>query len=222
MPSTKERKIDSDEDVGGSLAEQESFSLIMPLLIDMAPLLQELLEMKSLNRELLKVRRALYLDLGVPFPGIHLRFNENITDYNRYIVLMNEVPVGQGELRNNALFFTDNLDQIAILDIPYDSGEPFLPDLHTVWIDAGYQDTLEKSQLSFLSSPKILTYHLSHILTRYAQDFIGIQETEYLLSQTEMSMPDLTKEVQRVLPSTLSPTFSGAWWQRTSPFAICA
>ena len=200
MPSTKERKIDSDEDVGGSLAEQESFSLIMPLLIDMAPLLQELLEMKSLNRELLKVRRALYLDLGVPFPGIHLRFNENITDYNRYIVLMNEVPVGQGELRNNALFFTDNLDQIAILDIPYDSGEPFLPDLHTVWIDAGYQDTLEKSQLSFLSSPKILTYHLSHILTRYAQDFIGIQETEYLLSQTEMSMPDLTKEVQRVLP----------------------
>ena len=200
MPSTKERKIDSDEDVGGSLAEQERFSLIMPLLIDMAPSLQELLDMKSLNRELLKVRRALYLDLGVPFPGIHLRFNENIADYNRYIILMNEVPVGQGELRSNALFFTDNPDQIAILDIPYDSGEPFLPDMHTVWIDTVHQDTLEKSQLSYLSSPKILTYHLSHILTRYAQDFIGIQETEFLLSQTEMSMPDLTKEVQRVLP----------------------
>ena len=200
MPSTKERKIDSDEDVGGSLAQQESFSLIMPLLIDMAPSLQELLDMKSLNRELLKVRRALYLDLGVPFPGIHLRFNENIADYNRYIILMNEVPVGQGELRSNALFFTDSLDQIDILDIPYDSGEPFLPDLHTVWIDAGHQETLEKSQLSFLSSPKVLTYHLSHILTRYAQDFIGIQETEYLLSQTELSMPDLAKEVQRVLP----------------------
>ena len=200
VPSTKERKIDSDEDVGGSLAEQESFSLIMPLLIDMAPSLQEMLDMKSLNRELLKVRRALYLDLGVPFPGIHVRFNENITDQNRYIMLMNEVPVGQGELRRDALFYTDNLDQIAILDIPHDSGEPFLPDLQTIWIDGAYQDTLEKSQLSYLSSPKILTYHLSHILTRYAQDFIGIQETEYLLSQTELSMPDLTKEVQRVLP----------------------
>ena len=200
VPSTKERKIDSDEDIGGSLAEQESFSLVMPLLIDMAPALQEMLDMKSLNRELLKVRRALYLDLGVPFPGIHVRFNENITDHNRYIMLMNEVPVGQGELRRNALFYTDNLDQITILDIPHDSGEPFLPDLQTIWIGGEYQDTLEKSQLSFLSSPKILTYHLSHILTRYAQDFIGIQETEYLLSQTELTMPDLTKEVQRVLP----------------------
>ncbi len=200
VPSTKERKIDSDEDIGGSLAEQESFSLIMPLLIDMAPPLQEMLDMKSLNRELLKVRRALYLDLGVPFPGIHVRFNENITDRNRYIMLMNEVPVGQGELRRNALFYTDNLDQISILDISHDSGEPFLPDLQTIWIDDAYQDTLEKSQLSFLSSPKVLTYHLSHILTRYAQDFIGIQETEYLLSQTELTMPDLTKEVQRVLP----------------------
>ena len=200
VPSSKERKIDSDDDVSGSLAEQESFSLIMPLLIDMAPSLQELLDLKSLNRELLKVRRALYLDLGVPFPGIHVRFNENIPDHNRYIILMNEVPVGQGELRDNALFFTDNLDQISILDIPYESGEAFLPDLHTVWIDAGYQDTLDKSQLSYLSSAKVLTYHLSHILTRYAQDFIGIQEAEYLLSQTELTMPDLTKEVQRVLP----------------------
>ena len=200
VPSTKERKIDSDEDIGGSLAEQESFSLVMPLLIDMAPALQEMLDMKSLNRELLKVRRALYLDLGVPFPGIHVRFNENITDHNRYIMLMNEVPVGQGDLRRNALFYTDNLDQITILDIPHESGEPFLPDLQTIWIGGEYQDTLEKSQLSFLSSPKILTYHLSHILTRYAQDFIGIQETEYLLSQTELTMPDLTKEVQRVLP----------------------
>ena len=156
--------------------------------------------MKYLNRELLKVRRALYLDLGVPFPGIHLRFNENISDLNRYIILMNEVPVAQGTLRPNAVFYSDSLDQTAILDIPYETAEPFLPDLKTVWIDDSYADTLEKCQLSFFRSSKILTYHLSHVLTRYAQDFIGIQETEYLLSQTELSMPDLTKEVQRVLP----------------------
>ena len=200
MPSSTEKRIDSDEDTDGELSAQESFSLIMPLLIDMAPSLQELLDMKSLNKELLRVRRALYLDLGVPFPGIHLRFNENIAEFNRYIILMNEVPVGQGELLANALFFTDSLDQISILDIPYNDGEPFLPDQKTIWVSDRYTEQLEKSGLSFLSSSRILTYHLSHILTRYAQDFIGIQETEYLLSQTELSMPDLTKEVQRVLP----------------------
>ena len=200
VPSSTEKKIDSDEDTTGALSEQESFSLIMPLLIDMAPPLREMLDMKSLNRELLKVRRALYLDLGVPFPGIHLRFNENIVEPGRYIMMMNEVPVGQGELRGNALFFTDDLDQLSLLDIPHQGGEPFLPDLKTTWVDSSYLNQLERSRLSFLGSSRILTYHLSHVLTRYAQDFVGIQETEYLLSQTALSMPDLTKEVQRTLP----------------------
>lgn len=200
VPSSTERKIDGDEDTVGALSEQESFSLIMPLLIDMAPPLRDLLDMKSLNKELLRVRRALYLDLGVPFPGIHLRFNENIAEPGRYVMMMNEVPVGQGELRADALFLTDDLDQLSLLDIPHQSGDPFLPDLETVWVDNSYTDQLERSRLSFLTSSRILTYHLSHILTRYAQDFVGIQETEYLLSQTALSMPDLTKEVQRTLP----------------------
>ncbi|MCY4153879.1 MAG: type III secretion system export apparatus subunit SctV [Gammaproteobacteria bacterium] len=200
MPSTTEAKIDTDENIGGSLAEQEQFSLVMPLLIDMAPRLRELLDMKKLNNELLKVRRALYLDLGVPFPGIHLRFNENITDVNRYLILMNEVPVGQGELLPDMLFYTDNLDQVAMLDIPYQTGEAFLPNRSTIWIEQGHAEMLDKLNLSYFTSAKILTYHLSHILTRYAQDFIGIQETEYLLSQTEQTMPNLTKEAQRVLP----------------------
>ena len=200
VPSSTEKKIDSDEDTVGALSEQESFSLIMPLLIDMAPPLRDLLDMKSLNKELLRVRRALYLDLGVPFPGIHLRFNENIAEPGRYVMMMNEVPVGQGELRADALFLTDDLDQLSLLDIPHQSGDPFLPDLETVWVDNSYASQLERSRLSFLTSSRILTYHLSHILTRYAQDFVGIQETEYLLSQTALSMPDLTKEVQRTLP----------------------
>ena len=113
MPSSTEKKIDSDEDTVGALSEQESFSLIMPLLIDMAPPLRDMLDMKSLNKELLRVRRALYLDLGVPFPGIHLRFNENIAEPGRYVMMMNEVPVGQGELRADALFLTDDLDQLS-------------------------------------------------------------------------------------------------------------
>ena len=200
MPSSTETKLDTDDNISGSLAEQEQFSLVMPLLIDMTPGLRELLDMKTLNNELLKVRRALYLDLGVPFPGIHLRFNENITDANRYIILMNEVPVGQGELLPEMLFYTDNLDQISMLDIPYQTGETFLPNRSTVWVEQGQAEMLDKLNLSYFTSARILTYHLSHVLTRYAQDFIGIQETEYLLSQTEQTMPNLTKEAQRVLP----------------------
>ena len=200
LPSSTEKKMDTEEFDGSELSEQESFSLTVPLLIDLAVPTQQLLDMRTLNRELLKVRRALYLDLGVPFPGIHLRFNENIEDPFRYIILMNEVPVGQGQLLKDHVFYTDNVDQINLLEIPYTAGETFLAGIDTIWIDESHSEELIKSRLSFLTSPKILTYHLSNVLARYAQEFIGIQETEYLMSQVEITMPELTKEVQRVLP----------------------
>lgn len=34
---------------------------------------------------------------------------------------------------------------------------------------------------------QVLTWHLSHVLGEYAEDFIGIQETRYLLEQMEHS-----------------------------------
>ncbi|WP_261006217.1 hypothetical protein, partial [Yersinia enterocolitica] len=57
---------------------QEAFAMTVPLLIDVDSSQQEALEAIALNDELVRVRRALYLDLGVPFPGIHLRFNEGM------------------------------------------------------------------------------------------------------------------------------------------------
>jgi type III secretion protein V len=46
----------------------------------------------------------------------------------------------------------------------------------------------------------VLTYHLSVILKRYAGDFIGLQETKYLLEKMEAEFPEVVREVQRVLP----------------------
>ncbi|WP_038962142.1 FHIPEP family type III secretion protein, partial [Yersinia pestis] len=59
---------------------------------------------------------------------------------------------------------------------------------------------LEKSQLEFFSHSQVLTWHLSHVLREYAEDFIGIQETRYLLEQMEGGYGELIKEVQRIVP----------------------
>lgn len=98
-PSAKARgKAGGGKPKAGRLAEQEEFALTVPLLIDVDASLQERLEAMSLNEELVRVRRALYLDFGVPFPGIHLRFNEAMGD-GEYLVQLQEVPVARGCLR---------------------------------------------------------------------------------------------------------------------------
>ena len=82
----------------GTAGQDESFSVTVPLLIDVDASLQKSIKPEEMNEAVAKVRRALYLDLGVPFPGIHLRFSENLSQ-GAYLILLQEIPMSQGELR---------------------------------------------------------------------------------------------------------------------------
>ncbi|MCR3865021.1 FHIPEP family type III secretion protein, partial [Pseudomonas aeruginosa] len=183
----------------GRLAEQEEFALTVPLLIDVDASLQERLEAMSLNEELVRVRRALYLDFGVPFPGIHLRFNEAMGD-GEYLVQLQEVPVARGCLRPGWLLVRERAAQLELLAVPHEPAELQVPGEEASWVEQAHQDRLERSGCACLGLEQVLTWHLSHVLREYAEDFIGIQETRYLLEQMEQGYGELVKEAQRIVP----------------------
>ncbi len=182
------------------LSAQEEFIFSVPLLVDMTTSVQSFLNKEKLNEELLQVRRALYMDLGVPFPGIYLRFNENLANDRQYMILMQEIPIADGLLRAGYVLFSEDTEQLDMMGIPFEEGENFLPNLPTIWVAEEYCEQLERAGLSFLKMPKVLTYHLGHVLKRYAEDFIGIQETRYILEQMDERYGELVKETQRILP----------------------
>jgi type III secretion protein V len=179
--------------------EEEEFSLTVPLLIDVAASVQQAIRPEILNEEMVKVRRALYYDLGVPFPGIHLRFNENL-DHGDYIIMLQEIPMSQGKLVPGRLLVRESEENLEIVDIPYETGTKFLPDVPTIWVDQRHKERLMSAGIPFMEPPQILTYHLSFILKKHAGDFIGLQEVKYLLERMETRFSELVKETQRVLP----------------------
>ncbi|MFK0570326.1 type III secretion system export apparatus subunit SctV [Endozoicomonas sp.] len=181
------------------LDQQEEFTQTLPLIIDVPTSIQKNLNTSSLNEELLKVRKALYMDLGVPFPGIHLRFNDSM-DENTYTILLQEVPVASGHFKPGFLFVRETNEHLDMLKIPYEIGDSFLPSLDSLWANESQRDKLERNNVNFMDSPKIMTYHLAHVLKKYAEDFVGIQETRYLLEKMEGTFAELIKEVQRLLP----------------------
>ncbi|WP_067584804.1 type III secretion system export apparatus subunit SctV [Endozoicomonas ascidiicola] len=181
------------------LDQQEEFTQTLPLIIDVPTSIQNNLNTTSLNEELLKVRKSLYMDLGVPFPGIHLRFNDSMEE-NTYTILLQEVPVAAGHFKPGYLFIRETDDHLDMLKIPYEVGETFLPSLDSLWVSESQRDKLERNNVNFMDSPKIMTYHLAHVLKKYAEDFVGIQEARYLLEKMESSFGELIKEVQRLLP----------------------
>ena len=181
------------------LDEHEEFSQTLPLVIDVPTTIQASLDTVELNSELLKVRKALYLDLGVPFPGIHLRFNDSMDD-NTYSIMLNEVPVAKGEFKQGYVFAREQEEQLEMLQIPFEKGENFIPNLDTLWVEDNNIGLLEKANINYMGDVKILIHHLAFVLKKYAEDFIGIQETRYLLEKMENDFGELIKEVQRLLP----------------------
>ncbi|MTW22480.1 type III secretion system export apparatus subunit SctV [Allochromatium palmeri] len=184
---------------GRTGAVEDEFSLTVPLLIDVDAALEPVLRADELNEALIQVRRALYLDLGVPFPGIHLRYNANLTN-GAYQILIQETPMAQGRLRPGWVFCREEARHLEMLGVQSEGGDRFLPGVETLWIEERHRALLDKAGIATLDLPRVLTFHLSFVLKKYAPDFIGIQETRYLLSQMEGSFGELVKEVQRVLP----------------------
>ena len=189
----------SEAQIEAQLRGEQEITLGAPLLVDLSASLQEHLDMRSLNLEAAKVRRALYLDLGVPFPGVHVRFNENLSS-NGYAILLQEIPVARGELRPGCVLYADNPSQLDIVQLPAEPAEPFLPNMPTLWIEDTHAERLRGASISFLELHRILTFHLAYVMKRYAEDFIGIQETYNLFERLKQTFPDLIKESQRVLP----------------------
>lgn len=177
----------------------DEFAPTVPLLMDVSADLQNSFDPTVLNEELLKIRRALYFDLGVPFPGIQLRFNENLPA-ETYNIMLSEVPVSQGKLRPGYILVRDSAQNLSALQIEFETDKRFLPNIPTIWVSDRLQEPLTKAGIPFMTSSQVLTYHLAFVLRKYSSDFIGIQEAKFLLGAMEARFPDLVKEASRVLP----------------------
>ena len=177
----------------------DDFVPTVPLILDVSEDLRSQLDANSLNEELIRIRRALYFDLGIPFPGIHLRFTDRLPP-ETYHILLSEVPVATGRLRPQWLLSRDNEDTLSSLLVDFEKDRPFLPGLDSLWVPADLKELLTSAGLSVMDTSQILTYHLAAVLRKYASDFIGVQETKFLLSAMEQRFPDLVKEAVRIMP----------------------
>ncbi len=177
----------------------EEFSMTVPLLVDVAASLEEQLEPGRLNEELIRVRKALYHDLGVPFPGIHLRFNAGLQP-GQYRILLQEIPVASGQLKPGCVLIREQEDNLKLLGVTYSKEKQFLPDVPALWGDAAQRPKLTQAGMHVLDLAQVLTHHLALVLKKYAADFLGLQEARFLLTNMEGRFSEVVKEVQRVMP----------------------
>ena len=177
----------------------DEFSPVVPLILDLSASLGEPLDYDLLNDELIALGRTLYFDLGVPFPGVNLRDNPGLGSFE-YVLNLDEVPVGFGSLMEGHVLVRDDPDNIRMLGIEVKEGIPFLPSEKSWWVQERDAERIKAVGGRVLGHEKVIALHLSLILARHADSFIGLQESKYLLDRMEERAPDLVHEASRLLP----------------------
>ncbi|GAB1409654.1 type III secretion system export apparatus subunit SctV [Desulfovibrionales bacterium] len=180
--------------------QQDEFAPTVPIILDISPALGESLEYDALNEELATLRRALYFDLGVPFPGINIRPNPGLPDLS-YSLYLNEIPMSKGKLEPGKVLVRDTVENLRMLGVEVEEKERFLPDIDPLWVQESQVQRLHQVGITCMTHSRILAYHLSLILSRHASSFLGLQETKYLLDRMEERAPDLVREATRLMPT---------------------
>jgi len=180
------------------------YALTLPVMLEVGKELSSIIQKDKggttfIDRMIPKMRHALYQDLGVRFPGVHVRVNPPNLEGDEYNIYLNEVPLIRGKVLLGYLLTNETEDTLRRYNIPFTSGKK-ITGMPSLWVEEKYKDILQKADIKFWTPLEVMILHLSRFFRHYAGDFIGIQEIRGILEFVEKSYPDLIKEVSRLVP----------------------
>ncbi|CAN7765154.1 flagellar biosynthesis protein FlhA [Caballeronia sp. LjRoot34] len=144
---------------------------------------------EALNRQLGQLRRHLMVELGVPFPGLALLRDARL-DPDRYIVDIEDVPFASGTLiaAHTLVSGAENL-------IAYEGVEGYRPRAEkSVWVPNATAASISNPEIHKSTVDEAVREHLAEICERSAPDFLGTQETRFLLDQLAIEFRELVAQ----------------------------
>ena len=167
--------------------------------LSLSPDLFQVVQAAEFEARLQRLRKALYDQLGLPFPQIAVHADDRLGK-GRYQVKLDDVPMDDGTLRMGMLLLCDEPDHLELADVPGEAGGPFIERSETIWIEERHKPTLTDAGIGHMDTVECLTACIRHTLTRYASEFIGVQETHAILANADQAYGDLVREAQKVVP----------------------
>jgi type III secretion protein V len=182
----------------------DEYALTLPVILEVGKVLSGAIKKERQGQTFVeemvpKMRHALYQDLGVRFPGVHVRTDSPTLEADEYAVSLNEVPIVRGKVLEGCLLTNETAENLRRYNIPFNTTKNSLGQPST-WVDLKYLEILQKAGMKFWKPLDVMILHLSYFYRQHASEFIGIQEVRGILEFVEKSFPDLVKEVTRLVP----------------------
>lgn len=182
----------------------DDYALTLPVILETGSFIAELIKRdreggRFIEEKIPKMRTALYQDLGVKFPGVHVRTDAPHQESDEYSVYLNEVPLMKGKVIKDHVLTSETEENLRRYNIPFTKSKNIMNQT-ALWVNKDYKPILQKSGIKFWEILDVVVLHLSYFYRQYASEFLGIQEVRGILEFIEKSFPDLVKEVSRLVP----------------------
>lgn len=182
----------------------DDYALTLPVILETGKYLSDQIRKDKsgtafVEQMIPKMRAALYQDLGVRFPGVHVRTEAPELEEDEYAIYLNEVPIVRGKVLKNYLLTNETEENLRRYNLPYTSSKNAIGSA-SLWVETKYESILKKSGMKYWNPLEVMILHLSYFFRHNAGEFLGIQEVRGILEFVEKSYPDLSKEVTRLVP----------------------
>jgi type III secretion protein V len=182
----------------------DSYALTLPVILECGNSLSQKIQKAQRGKSFIDVmiprmRQALYADLGVRFPGVHVRTDSPILEPDEYSIHLNEVPIIRGKVLQGFVLTNESEENLQRYNLSFTAYKNSLG-MPSLWVEEKNKEILSKAGIKSWDSLEVMILHLSYFFRHYANEFVGIQESKSMLEFMEKSFPDLIKEVTRLIP----------------------
>ncbi len=156
------------------------------------------------------MRQALYQDLGIRYPGVHVRTDSPSLENDEYAILLNEVPVTRGKIPEGYLLTNETEENLRRYNLPYITYKN-ASGLPSLWVEDRYRDVMEKAGIKFwrrtrsCDPPPLLFFP-----TKWAKNLLEFRKCARCWSSWSAPFPTWLKRLPASIPLPESSQKSSA------------
>lgn len=195
------------ESSGHTLIEgsKQEMSHIVPVILEAGGTLSNIIANTSgksninfMENMIPKMRLAIYNDLGLSVPGVHVNVFNNRIEEDSFSILLREVPTSTFKILKGMVAVNESEATLSKYKVKCKTlANPL--GLPTLWTEEANTGILDNLAIKYWRVPEFVVLALSFFYMKFPEEFLGIQETKAIISYAEQDYPDLVKEVIRLL-----------------------
>jgi tetratricopeptide (TPR) repeat protein len=139
--------------------------------------------LEHVGNQLMTLREHYTRTIGVSLPGVNFRDSGGSLVDGRYVILINETPVGDGIIPKEERLFPGPAKDLLALGVQATETTNPQTGNQAAWVRLEYLKAVEEAGYRLWENSEYIVHHLETVLINHLAEFLGQQEVRWILER---------------------------------------